>query len=31
MTNPYMYDVVDTKRGARKAYTEALIAAATSR
>jgi multifunctional 2-oxoglutarate metabolism enzyme len=25
MTNPYMYDVVDTKRGARKTYTEALI------
>ena len=25
MTNPYMYDVVDTKRGARKAYTESLI------
>ena len=25
MTNPYMYDVVDTKRGARKSYTEALI------
>jgi len=25
MTNPYMYDVIDTKRGARKSYTEALI------
>ena len=25
MTNPHMYDVVDTKRGARKSYTEALI------
>jgi len=25
MTNPAMYDVVDTKRGARKSYTEALI------
>src|SRR5580693_2814751 len=25
MTNPYMYEVVDTKRGARKTYTEALI------
>ena len=25
MTNPSMYDVVDTKRGARKSYTEALI------
>ncbi|MBY0441160.1 MAG: multifunctional oxoglutarate decarboxylase/oxoglutarate dehydrogenase thiamine pyrophosphate-binding subunit/dihydrolipoyllysine-residue succinyltransferase subunit [Mycobacteriaceae bacterium] len=25
MTNPYMYDVIDTKRGARKTYTEALI------
>ncbi len=25
MTNPYMYDVIDTKRGSRKAYTEALI------
>ena len=25
MTNPYMYDVVDTKRGVRKSYTEALI------
>ena len=25
MTNPYMYDVVDTKRGVRKTYTEALI------
>jgi multifunctional 2-oxoglutarate metabolism enzyme len=25
MTNPAMYDVVDTKRGVRKTYTEALI------
>ncbi len=25
MTNPYMYDVIDTKRGSRKSYTEALI------
>ena len=25
MTNPAMYDVVDTKRGVRKSYTEALI------
>jgi len=25
MTNPYMYDVIDSKRGSRKAYTEALI------
>ena len=25
MTQPYMYDVIDTKRGARKTYTEALI------
>ena len=25
MTNPAMYHVIDTKRGARKAYTEALI------
>ncbi|MCB0933555.1 MAG: multifunctional oxoglutarate decarboxylase/oxoglutarate dehydrogenase thiamine pyrophosphate-binding subunit/dihydrolipoyllysine-residue succinyltransferase subunit [Mycobacterium sp.] len=25
MTNPAMYEVIDTKRGARKAYTEALI------
>ncbi|TXI59262.1 multifunctional oxoglutarate decarboxylase/oxoglutarate dehydrogenase thiamine pyrophosphate-binding subunit/dihydrolipoyllysine-residue succinyltransferase subunit, partial [Mycolicibacterium mageritense] len=25
MTQPYMYDVIDTKRGSRKAYTEALI------
>jgi len=25
MTNPYMYDVIDTKRGARKSYTESLI------
>lgn len=25
MTNPYMYDVVDLKRGVRKSYTEALI------
>ena len=25
MTNPYMYDVVDIKRGVRKSYTEALI------
>ncbi|KAA8967667.1 multifunctional oxoglutarate decarboxylase/oxoglutarate dehydrogenase thiamine pyrophosphate-binding subunit/dihydrolipoyllysine-residue succinyltransferase subunit [Mycobacterium sp.] len=25
MTNPYMYDVIDTKRGVRKSYTEALI------
>jgi 2-oxoglutarate decarboxylase len=25
MTNPYMYDVVDVKRGVRKTYTEALI------
>ncbi|WP_343601405.1 multifunctional oxoglutarate decarboxylase/oxoglutarate dehydrogenase thiamine pyrophosphate-binding subunit/dihydrolipoyllysine-residue succinyltransferase subunit [Mycobacterium sp.] len=25
MTNPYMYDVIDTKRGVRKTYTEALI------
>jgi multifunctional 2-oxoglutarate metabolism enzyme len=25
MTQPYMYDVIDTKRGARKSYTEALI------
>ncbi|KQH77434.1 alpha-ketoglutarate decarboxylase [Mycobacterium gordonae] len=25
MTNPYMYDVVDNKRGVRKSYTEALI------
>jgi multifunctional 2-oxoglutarate metabolism enzyme len=25
MTNPFMYDVIDTKRGSRKAYTEALI------
>ncbi|MFN8089174.1 MAG: multifunctional oxoglutarate decarboxylase/oxoglutarate dehydrogenase thiamine pyrophosphate-binding subunit/dihydrolipoyllysine-residue succinyltransferase subunit [Mycobacterium sp.] len=25
MTQPYMYDVIDTKRGVRKAYTEALI------
>ncbi len=24
MTQPYMYDVIDTKRGARKTYTEAL-------
>ena len=25
MTNPEMYDVIDTKRGVRKSYTEALI------
>ncbi len=25
MTNPYMYDVVDNKRGVRKSYTESLI------
>ena len=25
MTNPYMYDAIDLKRGARKTYTEALI------
>ncbi|MFV0496468.1 multifunctional oxoglutarate decarboxylase/oxoglutarate dehydrogenase thiamine pyrophosphate-binding subunit/dihydrolipoyllysine-residue succinyltransferase subunit, partial [Mycobacterium sp.] len=25
MTNPYMYEVVDNKRGVRKSYTEALI------
>ncbi|MCV7257450.1 multifunctional oxoglutarate decarboxylase/oxoglutarate dehydrogenase thiamine pyrophosphate-binding subunit/dihydrolipoyllysine-residue succinyltransferase subunit [Mycobacterium shimoidei] len=25
MTNPYMYDVIDNKRGVRKSYTEALI------
>ncbi|HEU4361134.1 MAG TPA: multifunctional oxoglutarate decarboxylase/oxoglutarate dehydrogenase thiamine pyrophosphate-binding subunit/dihydrolipoyllysine-residue succinyltransferase subunit [Mycobacterium sp.] len=25
MTNPYMYDVIDTKRGVRKSYTEDLI------
>jgi 2-oxoglutarate decarboxylase len=25
MTNPYMYDVIDTKRGVRKRYTEDLI------
>jgi 2-oxoglutarate decarboxylase len=25
MTQPYMYDVIDTKRGSRKTYTEALI------
>ena len=25
MTQPYMYDVIDTKRGSRKVYTEALI------
>ena len=25
MTNPAMYDVIDTKRGVRKTYTEALI------
>jgi multifunctional 2-oxoglutarate metabolism enzyme len=25
MTQPYMYDVIDTKRGARKSYTESLI------
>jgi multifunctional 2-oxoglutarate metabolism enzyme len=25
MTQPFMYDVIDTKRGARKTYTEALI------
>ncbi len=25
MTQPYMYDEIDTKRGARKTYTEALI------
>jgi multifunctional 2-oxoglutarate metabolism enzyme len=25
MTNPYLYDVVDVKRGVRKTYTEALI------
>jgi multifunctional 2-oxoglutarate metabolism enzyme len=25
MTQPLMYDVIDTKRGARKTYTEALI------
>jgi multifunctional 2-oxoglutarate metabolism enzyme len=25
MTNPAMYDAIDTKRGARKSYTEALI------
>ncbi|MCI4674940.1 multifunctional oxoglutarate decarboxylase/oxoglutarate dehydrogenase thiamine pyrophosphate-binding subunit/dihydrolipoyllysine-residue succinyltransferase subunit [Candidatus Mycolicibacterium alkanivorans] len=25
MTQPYMYDVIDTKRGVRKSYTEALI------
>jgi 2-oxoglutarate decarboxylase len=25
MTNPAMYDVIDTKRGARKSYTEDLI------
>ncbi|MCV7158557.1 multifunctional oxoglutarate decarboxylase/oxoglutarate dehydrogenase thiamine pyrophosphate-binding subunit/dihydrolipoyllysine-residue succinyltransferase subunit, partial [Mycolicibacterium brisbanense] len=25
MTQPYMYDVIDTKRGSRKAYTESLI------
>jgi 2-oxoglutarate decarboxylase len=25
MTQPYMYDVIDTKRGVRKTYTEALI------
>jgi 2-oxoglutarate decarboxylase len=25
MTQPYMYDEIDTKRGARKSYTESLI------
>jgi 2-oxoglutarate decarboxylase len=25
MTQPYMYDVIDTKRGSRKSYTESLI------
>ena len=25
MTNPYMYDVIGTKRGVRKSYTEDLI------
>ncbi|MGV7541038.1 hypothetical protein PJN25_29655, partial [Mycobacterium kansasii] len=25
MTQPGMYDVIDTKRGVRKSYTEALI------
>ena len=25
MTQPYMYDFIDTKRGSRKTYTEALI------
>lgn len=25
MTNPQMYEVIDTKRGVRKTYTEALI------
>jgi multifunctional 2-oxoglutarate metabolism enzyme len=25
MTQPYMYDLIDTKRGVRKTYTEALI------
>ena len=25
MTQPYMYDVIDTKRGVRKTYTESLI------
>ncbi|MGV0793366.1 multifunctional oxoglutarate decarboxylase/oxoglutarate dehydrogenase thiamine pyrophosphate-binding subunit/dihydrolipoyllysine-residue succinyltransferase subunit [Mycolicibacterium sp. XJ1819] len=25
MTQPYMYDVIDTRRGVRKTYTEALI------
>jgi len=25
MTQPYMYDVIDTKRGVRKSYTESLI------
>ncbi|MBV8928002.1 MAG: multifunctional oxoglutarate decarboxylase/oxoglutarate dehydrogenase thiamine pyrophosphate-binding subunit/dihydrolipoyllysine-residue succinyltransferase subunit, partial [Mycobacteriaceae bacterium] len=25
MTQPFMYDVIDTKRGVRKTYTEALI------
>src|SRR5207342_780257 len=25
VTQPYMYDVIDTKRGVRKTYTEALI------
>ena len=30
MTQPYMYDVIDTKRGVRKAYTEAPSGVATS-